>query len=108
MENFDKLYIHLFTKGIEHYRDSKTVLKKIEEILKTDEEILFKKLHEAFNQANRVNILKENGVPITADNLGSNINTPLLPESLLERLLSNSIELPTLKNIMRKQINKKR
>jgi len=105
MRNFDKLYIHLMIKGIEHYGDSKTVINKIHDILNTSEDELFTELHQAFNQAKRLNILKKHGVPMSIENLGEQIDDTNLPDDILEQLLSEAIDINTLRNVMTKQIN---
>ena len=104
MENFDKLFVHFLTDGVEHYRDSKTALKKIYEILGTDEETLYKNLQGAFSQANRLNMLEQFGEAITEDSFAEGINTPDIPKDSLDKFLRPPIEIPTLKKIIQKQI----
>lgn len=81
MTNFEKLYIHLLTYGVERY-GGKEGIKHIEELLEMDEQTLFANLHNAFNQAKRFR---------NSDND-----------------FSEAIKMSDLKRIVLKQINKNR
>ena len=102
MTKFEKLFIHLFTKGIEHYRDSSGTLKAIDDILKKDEEILYDELKEAFNQANRVRLMHQYGVPM---DMGEPIENKNLPPNLYERLVKDVADIEKLKKMIKRLAN---
>ena len=108
MKNIDKLFIHLFTKGIEHYRSSDLVIREIDNILKKDENLLLTELQEAFNQANRLNLMDKYAIPYEYENIGKSIEQKDLPKDLAERMLKPSVSLSTLKNTMNKYLTDRR
>ena len=104
MKPFEKLFVHLFAKGIEHYRDSTFTLKMIDDILSKDEDLLYTELWEAFNQAKRLNIMQEYGLPIDDDDTEEPKD---LPDDLLKRLLTEAIEINKIRDIIHKQSEKR-
>ena len=98
------LFIHLFTKGIEHYGDSEIVLKEIFAILDSPEEVLLKNLQDAFQQAHRKRLLRENGVGLSHDDIQTALDHDSLPESLLKELLKNQVTIEQLSKFIKNQI----
>ena len=72
MKPFEKLFVYALTTGMEKLGDSVGALKYIDDILETNDDILWIELKRAINQAKRVNGDKE--VDIDIDELKTLIN----------------------------------
>lgn len=107
MSNFTKLFLYAFATGMELFNDSQGALRRIDEILKTDEEVLWKNLKDSIEQSKRINILKDAGVDLRADQIGSDMNIPNSDEVLAKLLKSASIDEFELKAAVQKLINKR-
>lgn len=106
MEKGEKLYLHLFTEYMERYCDSNAALKEVGFILDTPDELMWKKLREAIEQANRIRIFKENNISLTVDSIKSKLDMSDLPEDIIEQLMGNVIDLELLKSSMTTVIKK--
>lgn len=105
MTNFTKLFLYAFATGMEQLGDSHGALRRIDEILKTPDEILWMELKESIEQAKRIKILKANGVDLSPDSIKSDMNIPEIPETLLDELLTDSVSMIDLKAAVQKQID---
>lgn len=104
MTNFKKLFLYAFATGMERLRDSRGALRYIDDILSTEEEILWQELLESIQQANRINILGKYNIDMT---LGQEIDVDKLPDGVLNELMDNVITLEDLKRTIEPKINKR-
>ena len=103
MKPFEKLFVHLFTRGIEHYRDSGGTLKAIDDILLQDDAVLWERCLEAFKQAHRLNVLKKHGINV---DIGSEV-TGEVTEEMLAEIMKQPISLEALQKTIIKLIHKR-